>query len=445
MMSSSFKVIGLTALVSAIVTGGLVEVVGRYLRNNGNRSADEDTTALQKKENLFGGEYDEDLIREQLARNYVFLGEEGVNKLRKDTFIVVVGVGGVGSWVTTMMVRSGISKIRIIDFDQVTLSSLNRHAVATLSDVGVSKVLTLKKHLLKVAPWCEIETINELWNLETSERLLEGSPTFVVDCIDNIDTKVDLLEYCHKKKINVISSMGAGCKSDPTTVNIGDISNTGEDPLARSVRRRLKKRGIASGITVVFSAEKPDPRKASLLPLPEDEYMKGNVDELTPLRDFRVRILPVLGPMPGIFGLTITSYLLTYLTGYPLEPIEGVTKNRAKTYEGILHTLAAQQSRLGGQEQRVPLSLNDVVYVVDEIFRAKSAISSYSTRLALSRWDMAKEISPQNLVLMTREEQLQHEQRVLSGRETPEDVYPPEVLQRVQNRFEEERYYARFR
>ena len=441
-MSSNLRLIGLTALATAVVTGGVMELVGRYLRAKENKSCND---GEKKNKNPFADEYDEDLIREQLARNYVFLGEEGVNKLRHDTFIIVVGVGGVGSWVTTMLIRSGISKIRIIDFDQVTLSSLNRHAVATLHDVGVSKVLTLKNHLMKVAPWCEIETINELWNLETSDRLLEGSPTFVVDCIDNIDTKVDLLEYCHTKKINVISSMGAGCKSDPTTINIGDISSTGEDPLARSVRRRLKKRGISTGIPVVYSSEKPDPRKASLLPLPEEEYSKGNVDELTPLKDFRVRILPVLGPMPGIFGLTITSYLLTYLTGYPIEPIEGLTKGKAKAYETLLQTLAAQQARIGGQEQRVPVSINDVVYLSDEIFRGKSVISNYSTRMALSRWDFTKEVSIQNVVLMTKDEQANHEKRILKGKEKLEDVYSPEVLQRVQLRFKEEEHYSKFR
>ena len=242
---------------------------------------------------------------------------------RQQQYIVVVGAGGVGSWVVTMLVRSGCTRIRVIDFDQVSLSSLNRHSCATLKDVGTSKVGCLKQHMAEIAPWCEIEAINELWTKESGERLIfgAGQPTFVVDCIDNLDTKVDLLEFVYNKNIDVISSMGASTKGDPTRINVGDISSTEEDPMARSVRRRLKIKGITTGIPVVFSAEKPDPRKAKLLPLPDEEYEKGQVGELSALKDFRVRILPVLGTMPGIFGLTLATWILTKVAGYPMNPV----------------------------------------------------------------------------------------------------------------------------
>lgn len=117
-----------------------------------------------------------------------------------------------------MLVRSGVGRIRLIDFDQVTLSSLNRHAVANLEDVGTPKVQCLQKALSAVAPWVDIEIRNDLWKMEVAEALLAGNPTYVVDAIDNIDTKVDLLYYCKTNNIPVISSMGAGCKSDPTRV-----------------------------------------------------------------------------------------------------------------------------------------------------------------------------------------------------------------------------------
>jgi len=132
--------------------------------------------------------------------------------------VIIVGCGGVGSWVATMLLRSGVGKIRLVDFDQVTLSSLNRHAVATLADVGTSKVQALRKRLEQVAPWVEIDARNELWEMEDGATLLAGEPTFVVDAIDNIQTKVDLLFYCKTHNIPIISSMGAGCKSDPTRV-----------------------------------------------------------------------------------------------------------------------------------------------------------------------------------------------------------------------------------
>ncbi|KAI5282900.1 hypothetical protein KEM54_002498 [Ascosphaera aggregata] len=206
------------------------------------------------------GDYNEDLILEQLARNRVFLGDSGLAKLR-DSFVIVVGVGGVGSHATTALARSGVSRLRIIDFDQVTLSSLNRHAVATLADVGSPKVRTMQKRLMQIAPWVKIDARDELFGKNQAERLLapwkegrdERKPDFVIDCIDNITSKVELLHYCHKSGIKVISSMGAGCKSDPTRIAVGDISLSTDDPLSRSTRRRLKLLGVSTGIPVVFS------------------------------------------------------------------------------------------------------------------------------------------------------------------------------------------------
>lgn len=432
-----WKLIAVTALCAAAATKCIDTALNL-------RSQDESKLETKISKALDTQEYDDTLFREQLARNYAFLGEEGMEKLKQQYF-VVVGAGGVGSWVVTMLVRSGCRRIRVIDFDQVSLSSLNRHSCAQLSDVGTPKVECLKQHLLKIAPWCQIEAINELWDKENAERLLleDGEPTMVVDCIDNIDTKVDLLEFAYKRKMEVISSMGASTKSDPTRINVGDLTTTEEDPLARSVRRRLKKRGITTGIPVVFSAEKPDPRKAKLLPLPDEEYEKGEVGELSALKDFRVRILPVLGTMPGIFGLTIATWILTKVSGYPMNPIEG--KNRIKVYDGIYQSLAGQMTRIGMPDQRVPIALKEVSYIVEEVFRGKSPMSGFSTRLTLSKWDPKKPVSLQNVVLLTKEEQKVHEDRVLNGDDKLEDVYPQQVLELVNKRFREEEYYSQFR
>lgn len=390
-------------------------------------------------------DHSEELIREQLARNYAFLSEEGMDKVRSQR-IVVVGCGGVGSWVITMLVRSGVGAIRIIDFDQVSLSSLNRHAVANLSDVGRPKVECLRSHMLQIAPWVDIQTKNQLWNLLSGKDLIFGDdfkPTLVVDCIDNIDTKVDLLEFCHENGVPVISSGGAACKSDPTRINIADILKTEEDPLARSVRIRLTKRGIVENIPVVFSAEKPDPRKAKLLPLDAVEVEKGDVDQLATLKNFRVRILPVLGTMPGMFGLALATHIITTVAGYPTEYVEG--KNRIKFYDGILQSLAGQQVRIGHLDQRTPVAMKDVPYIVEEVFRGKSVISNYSTRLTLSRWNPDEELSFQNIVVMTKDEQRNHEEKVLKNKSALEDVYSEEVIARVEMRFSQEKYYSMFR
>ncbi|AJS33202.1 hypothetical protein H782_YJM1190K00194 [Saccharomyces cerevisiae YJM1190] len=389
-------------------------------------------------------QYDEQFIRQSLKNNVEFLGEDTIEKL-SNQYVVVVGAGGVGSWVVNSLVRSGCRKITVVDFDQVSLSSLNRHSCAILNDVGTPKVECLRRHMREIAPWCEIDPINELWTLQNGERLTlgNGTPDFIVDCIDNIDTKVDLLEFAYNHGIKVISSMGASAKSDPTKLNVGDLATTEEDPLARVVRRKLKKRGILSGIPVVFSAEKPDPKKAKLLPLPDEEYERGKVDELSALKDFRVRILPVLGTMPSLFGLTITTWILSNISDKPLEPVEG--KNRIKVYDGIYQSLAGQMSRVGIPSQRIPLALKDVSYLVEEVFKGKSPISGISTRLTLTKWDPSKPISLQNVVVLTKNEQKVHEDRVLKGKESLQDVYDAKVLKLVSQRFREEAYYSQFR
>jgi tRNA A37 threonylcarbamoyladenosine dehydratase len=140
-------------------------------------------------------------------------------------------------------------------------------------------------------------------------------PDFVVDAIDNIDTKVALLKYCHDHELPVISAMGAGCKSDPTRIIVGDIGTSTDDGLSRSTRRRLKLLGITKGIPTVYSTEKTGDGKAELLPLPEDEFQKGQVGDLGVLPDFRVRILPVLGTMPAVFGYTVANHVILAITG----------------------------------------------------------------------------------------------------------------------------------
>lgn len=357
---------------------------------------DERVTALARRAQQ--GDYDTDLITEQLTRTASFLGRDRFSLLC-DSFVIVVGLGGVGSHCTSALARSGVSKIRLIDFDQVTLSSLNRHAVATLADVGTPKVECVSKRLQAVVPWVQWECFSEVWKQEQAERLLgpwctgKGrDPDYVIDAIDNIDSKVALLEFCYTHGIKVISSMGAGCKSDPTRVFVGDISASVEDPLSRVSRRRLRAVGISEAIPVVYSTEKPGPGKAQLLPLPEEEFLKGQPNELSVLPDFRARILPVLGTMPAVFGYTVANFVIVELTGYPHE--NGAGKGREKMYDNILANLQGLEERLARHEGadslglRIPVTKDDVGYLVEEVYRGKSVVSSLPTRLALVRWNM---------------------------------------------------------
>lgn len=200
--------------------------------------------------------------------------------------------------------------------------------MATLADVGLPKVQCLQRRLQAIAPWVKFDMRLEKFDGDSAETLLapwaekDGhghKPDYVVDAIDNIDTKVALLKYCHDHQIPVISAMGAGCKSDPTRIIIGDISTSTDDPLSRATRRRLKLQGVTHGIPAVYSTERTGDGKAQLLPLSDEEFKKGSVGDLGPLPDFRVRILPVLGTMPAIFGLTVANHVILHITGTPFS------------------------------------------------------------------------------------------------------------------------------
>ncbi|KAI1114716.1 ubiquitin-protein ligase molybdopterin-converting factor [Nemania sp. NC0429] len=421
------------------------------------------------------GDYDDELILEQLARNRVFLTPEGLDKLR-GAFVVVVGCGGVGSHCTAALARSGVSRIRLIDFDQVTLSSLNRHAVATLADVGIPKVHCLQRRLLAVAPWVHFDLQQEKFWDQAADRLLSPwketgqKPDFVVDAIDNIDTKVALLKYCHDHELPVISAMGAGCKSDPTRIIVGDIGTSTDDGLSRSTRRRLKLLGITKGIPTVYSTEKTGEGKAELLPLPEDEFKKGQVGDLGVLPDFRVRILPVLGTMPAVFGYTVANHVILAITGYPHDYLPA--KGREKMYEGLLASVQGGEEKVlryqtGGDPSisvglKTPITTGDVAFLAEEVFKGRSVITGLTTRLILTRWrkptspilikigEGASEQKSSNLkltdlVLMTKEEGTRHDKLILSGDQQPEDVYDATTVAKVEAAQKETAFYEKYR
>ena len=339
----------------------------------------------------------------------------------------------------------------------------------------------MRKRLEQITPWLKLDCRNEVFSSQSAERLFgvwdyelqngEGrdkKPDYVIDCIDNIDSKVALLQYCYQHSIKVISSMGAGCKSDPTRVCVGDISASIEDPLSRATRRRLKILGVKEGIPVIFSTEKPGPDKAALLPLNEEEFAKGEVGDLSVLPDFRVRILPVLGTMPAIFGYAAATYVICEVANYPLEYRAG-EKGRDKMYEGMLSALQGLEERLArsfeGQDAvglRIPLGKDDIQYLTEEVFRGKSVVSGLTNRLALIRWrrpeggfkiegkdgregQKTMRLKLSDLVCMTKEEAQKHEREILTGDKEPEQLYETEVIDLVARRQEEEKAFDKYR
>jgi tRNA A37 threonylcarbamoyladenosine dehydratase/predicted adenine nucleotide alpha hydrolase (AANH) superfamily ATPase len=183
-------------------------------------------------------------------------GKEGLEKL-KNTKVLVFGLGGVGSWASEALVRSGIGKIGIIDSDIICASNVNRQLEATTLSVGQPKAQALKKRLLEINPDCEITAYDELFCLENKELFDIVSADFVIDAIDSLKHKLDLIETVCNLKVTLFSSMGMALKIDPSMVKITSFWKTTDCPLARLVRQGLRERGFSSDFTVVYSAEKP--------------------------------------------------------------------------------------------------------------------------------------------------------------------------------------------
>lgn len=191
----------------------------------------------------------------RFIRTELLLGKEGMIKLKKST-VAVFGIGGVGSFAAEALVRSGLGKIILIDYDIIDISNINRQIHATSSTVGLPKVEVMKKRLLDINPELNIEVYKEKYNSETRDKLISTDYDYVIDAIDMITSKIDLITTCKEKNIPIISSMGAGNKLNPTLLEVGDIYSTHTCPLAKVMRRELKKRNIKD-LKVVWSKEKP--------------------------------------------------------------------------------------------------------------------------------------------------------------------------------------------
>ncbi|XP_042518769.1 tRNA threonylcarbamoyladenosine dehydratase [Macadamia integrifolia] len=375
----------------------------------------------------------DEIVSEHLTRNIQFFGLESQRKVT-ESFVVVIGVGGVGSHAACMLLRSGVGRIRLVDFDQVSLSSLNRHAVATRDDVGISKALCLKKHFSAIFPESHVDARVQLYDASCEEEILSGQPDFVLDCIDNIDTKVSLLAACVRRGLKVLSATGAGARADPTRIRIADLRESINDPLSRAVRYRLRKDyGIEGGIPVVFSLEKP---KVKLLPF------KGSSGEENPLDyqivpGFRVRIIPVLGTIPAIFGQVMASYVVTQLAGFQVQT-EPVVNLDMDHYRTLHQRLIEHEEMFYGTAMQVQVDIEDVMYVVKEMWHGRSPKDQSAkdvgrgmwrsvNELMLVRWDRAKPASVSNLVLLKFKEADEHEARTLDDIEEKE----PEFYMRV--------------
>lgn len=195
------------------------------------------------------------MIMEQFQRTELLLGSEAMERLKKSR-VAVFGIGGVGGHATEALVRSGIGAIDIIDNDDVCISNINRQIFATLSTVGMPKTQSAIKRLLDINPECRITAHNIFFMPENSDMIDFSQYDYVIDAIDTITGKIEIIMRSQEAGVPVISSMGAGNKLDPTAFEVADIYKTSVCPLARVMRHELKKRGVKK-LKVVYSKEQP--------------------------------------------------------------------------------------------------------------------------------------------------------------------------------------------
>lgn len=189
--------------------------------------------------------------------------EPGLHRLMASR-VVVVGVGGVGSFAAEALARSGVGQLSLVDFDKVCVTNTNRQLHTMKGTVGLRKVEVMAERLRLVHPTSHIEAVPVFYSAETSERLLDGQVDYVVDAIDNLTAKAHLLAQCTRRGIPVVASMGAAARIDPTMIRVDDLSNTIKDPFARALRKILREqydigaiKGSRTGIDAVFSIEEP--------------------------------------------------------------------------------------------------------------------------------------------------------------------------------------------
>lgn len=191
---------------------------------------------------------------EQFSRTELLIGKEAIEKLNKSK-VAVFGIGGVGSFVVEGLARAGVGKFVLVDNDTVSITNLNRQIIATHKTIGKAKVLIAKERILEINPEAEVEIHQEFFMPET-KGILDDTIDYIVDSVDTVTAKIELVVRANELKIPIISSMGTGNKLDPTKFEITDIYKTSVCPLAKVMRKELKSREIKK-LKVVYSKEEP--------------------------------------------------------------------------------------------------------------------------------------------------------------------------------------------
>ncbi len=192
-------------------------------------------------------------MQEQFVRTALLVGREGVERLEKKK-VAVFGIGGVGGHVAEALARSGVGRFLLVDSDRVALSNVNRQIIATLDTVGRFKTEVMRERIMSINSWAQVEGRECFFLPENAHTFDFSDCDYVVDAVDTVTAKLELIQCARRAGVPVISSMGAGNKLDPTRFEVADIYETSVCPLARVMRRELRKRGVDS-LKVVYSRE----------------------------------------------------------------------------------------------------------------------------------------------------------------------------------------------
>ncbi|MEW6064221.1 hypothetical protein P378_04155 [Desulforamulus profundi] len=211
----------------------------------------------------------------RFSRTAMLIGQEGLAKLAVAR-VIVFGVGGVGSYVVEALARAGVGELTLVDFDTVDISNINRQLHALENTVGRNKVDLMAERVKLINHRARVIPLKQFYTPENGEELLKPAYSYVVDAIDNVTGKIDIIKRCYFRNMPVISSMGAGNKLDPAAFRVADISETSVDPLARVIRRELRKFAIQKGVKVVFSLEQPITPKVQVTKVKADPSDPGS-------------------------------------------------------------------------------------------------------------------------------------------------------------------------
>jgi tRNA A37 threonylcarbamoyladenosine dehydratase len=248
------------------------------------------------------------------SRTEMLIGSKGLERL-KESKVAIFGIGGVGTFVVEGLARSGVGGLVLIDKDDICVTNINRQIHATVKTIGRPKVEVMRERILEINPMARVQIHRIEYNRENAGDLLSGDFSYVVDAIDMVSAKLDLIERCIARNIPIISSMGAGNKLNPKMLEVADIYDTSVCPLAKVVRRELRKRGI-KGLKVVYSREQPI---TPVIPKDESESMQrtGEIEntyrECGPLGEdegreiIRKQVPGSVSFVPSVAGLIIAS------------------------------------------------------------------------------------------------------------------------------------------